>query len=150
MTWWKKKEENKKENEPEKEEEKYEEDLKKYKINFENISKQCRWCIFSYLDKKPIGAFKLIPDGDKFCCFRFLDKKNLEAFNLIPSTDKFRCFDYLEYIENKKEDKFDQGKNQSSKEKENEISDFEFALNKISKEDKQFILKKEFLWVYLR
>jgi hypothetical protein len=72
------------------------------KINFANISKQCRWCVFGYLENKSIDAFKLIPNEDKFCCFRFLDNKNKTAYDLVPSEDRFRCFDYLEESEKKR------------------------------------------------
>ena len=65
-------------------------------IYFDRISKQCRWCIFNYVDNKNIDSFKLIPEEDRFCCFRYLKKKTLEEFKCIPEEDRFRCFKYLD------------------------------------------------------
>ena len=65
---------------------------------FKRLPKQCRCCVFSYLDKKDKESFNYIPNQDRFCCFRYLDKKTIDKLFYVPEKDRFRCFKHLDNI----------------------------------------------------
>ena len=64
-------------------------------FDIKKLPKQCRWCVFKYMNEKTKEALNYIPNEDRFCCFRYLDKKTKDEFQSIPSEDRFRCFKYL-------------------------------------------------------
>ena len=66
--------------------------------NFRKLVDGAHTECFSYLDKKTLEAFKLVPEEKRRKVFQYLDRKDIEAFKLVPQSQNVRAnlFQYLD------------------------------------------------------